>query len=169
MQPPLQIIFFKIYLFIYLWDTQRKGERGRGRSRLHAGSPTWDSIQRLQDHALGQRQALNHWTTQGSPPPPRPHKGNYGSRMLLVPVAWLCFVGFSWPFHAFVNSRITDDWHLTCMNYNTRYIFSGHRIHVHSPYYVFKDSTCDEYNQNKSQPFGGPTVWKRVAKVKTNK
>ena len=27
----------------------------------------WDSIPGLQDRALGQRQALNHFTTQGSP------------------------------------------------------------------------------------------------------
>ena len=43
-------------------DTQR-GERGRdtgrGRSRLHAGSPMWDLIPGLQDHALDRRQALN--------------------------------------------------------------------------------------------------------------
>ena len=46
-------------------DTER--ERGRGgRSRLHAGSPMWDSIQGLQDHALGQRQTLNRWATQAS-------------------------------------------------------------------------------------------------------
>ncbi|XP_072694746.1 GTP cyclohydrolase 1 isoform X2 [Canis lupus baileyi] len=41
----------------------RERERGRDtsreRSRLHAGSPTWDSIPGLQGHALGQRQALN--------------------------------------------------------------------------------------------------------------
>ena len=45
-------------------DTEREREReadtGRGRSRLHAGSPTWVSIPGLQDHALGQRQVLNH-------------------------------------------------------------------------------------------------------------
>ena len=45
-------------------DTQRERERGRdtgrGRSRLHAGSPTQDSIPGLQDHALGGRPALNH-------------------------------------------------------------------------------------------------------------
>ena len=40
---------------------EREGGRdtGRGRSRLHAGSPTWDSIPGLQDHALDQRQAPN--------------------------------------------------------------------------------------------------------------
>ena len=44
-------------------DTERERERerergrdtGRGRSRLHAGSPTWDSILGLQDLALGGR------------------------------------------------------------------------------------------------------------------
>ena len=52
--------------------TQRKRERergrdiGRGRSRLHTGSLTWDSILGLQDRALGQRQALNRCATQGS-------------------------------------------------------------------------------------------------------
>ena len=48
-------------------DRERKRERereaetltGRGRSRLHAGSPMRDSIPGLQDHTLGQRQALN--------------------------------------------------------------------------------------------------------------
>nr|XP_055191416.1 syntaxin-binding protein 4 isoform X2 [Nyctereutes procyonoides] len=30
----------------------------RGRSKLHAGSPTWDSIPGLQDHALGRRPTL---------------------------------------------------------------------------------------------------------------
>ena len=25
-------------------DTERSGDTGRGRGRLHAGSPTWDSI-----------------------------------------------------------------------------------------------------------------------------
>lgn len=42
---------------------ERKRERGRdtnrGISKLHAGSPTQDSIPGLQDLALGQRQVLN--------------------------------------------------------------------------------------------------------------
>ena len=50
--------------------TERERERGRdtgrGRSRLHAGSPMWDLTLGLQDRALGQRQALNCCTTQGS-------------------------------------------------------------------------------------------------------
>ena len=47
-------------------DTERERERekgrdtGRGRSRLHAGSPMWDSIPGLQDHDLGLREVLNH-------------------------------------------------------------------------------------------------------------
>ena len=34
-------------------------DTGGGRSRLHAGSPTRDSIPGFQDYTLGQRQALN--------------------------------------------------------------------------------------------------------------
>ena len=47
--------FFKI-LFIYLFmkDTERERGRdtGRGRSRLHAGSPMWNSIPGYWDHTL---------------------------------------------------------------------------------------------------------------------
>ena len=47
-------------------DTQRERERGRDtgseRSRLHAGSPTWDSIPGLQDHTWA-KAALNRWAT----------------------------------------------------------------------------------------------------------
>ena len=62
----------EIYLFIYLFifnkiNRERERDKGRGRSRLHAGSPMWDSIPGLQDHALGQRQMLNRWVTQVSP------------------------------------------------------------------------------------------------------
>ena len=41
-------------------ERERGRDTGRGRSRLHAGGPTWDSILGLQDHALGRRQAPNH-------------------------------------------------------------------------------------------------------------
>ena len=53
---------------IYSWETQRERGRdtGRGRSRLHAGSPTWDSIWGLQDKALGLKAALNHWATRAA-------------------------------------------------------------------------------------------------------
>ena len=45
-------------------DTDREAEKQAERSRLHAGSPTWDSIPEPQDHSPGQRQGLN-------PEPPR--------------------------------------------------------------------------------------------------
>ena len=34
-------------------ERERGRDTGRGRSRLHAGSPMWDSIPGPQDHALG--------------------------------------------------------------------------------------------------------------------
>ena len=48
-------------------ERERRRDTGRGRSRLHAPGPMWDSILVLQDRALGQRQALNRRATQGSP------------------------------------------------------------------------------------------------------
>ena len=53
--------------------TERERERERQRHRQRekqapcTESPTWDSIPGLQDRALGQRQAPNRCTTQGSP------------------------------------------------------------------------------------------------------
>ena len=44
----------------------RERERQRHKQAPCTGSPTWDSIPGLQDRALGQRQAPNHCTTQGS-------------------------------------------------------------------------------------------------------
>ena len=40
----------------------------------------WDSIPGLQDHALGRRQALNRWATQGSP---QMRKLDVSSRLIL--------------------------------------------------------------------------------------
>ena len=57
--------FLKIlFIYSFMKDTERERERerrdtGRGGSRLHAGSPMWDSIPGLQDHALSRRQMLN--------------------------------------------------------------------------------------------------------------
>ena len=48
-----KMVFLKIlYLFIHETHTHRGRDTGRGRSRLHAGSPMWDSIPGPQDHAL---------------------------------------------------------------------------------------------------------------------
>ena len=62
------MVNFFSFFFIYSWKTQRKRGRdiGRGRSRLHAGSPMWDPVPGLRDHALSRRQALNRWATQAS-------------------------------------------------------------------------------------------------------
>ena len=44
----------KDFIYLFIRDPERKRGRdiGRGRGRLHAGSPTWDSIPGLQDHTL---------------------------------------------------------------------------------------------------------------------
>ena len=70
----LCIANFKFFLkFLFIYDSHREREREAQRHRQRekqapcTGSPTWDSIPGLQDHALGQRQALNRCTTQGSP------------------------------------------------------------------------------------------------------
>ena len=47
-------------------EKERGRDTGRGRSRLHAGSPMWDLIPELQDHTLDQRQVPNRCATQGS-------------------------------------------------------------------------------------------------------
>ena len=61
-------IFLSFFFLIYSWEshTERGRDTDRGRSRLHARSPMWDSNPGIQDHALSQRQALNHWATQAS-------------------------------------------------------------------------------------------------------
>ena len=44
-------------------ETEASRDRGRGKSRFHVGSPIWDSIPGLWDHALSQRpdaQPLSH-------------------------------------------------------------------------------------------------------------
>ena len=59
-------IFFKDFIYLFMRNTQRGRDTGRGRSRLHKGSPKWDLILGLQDHTLSQRQTLNCWATQVS-------------------------------------------------------------------------------------------------------
>ena len=62
----LKYFFLKIFIYLFMRDTERERGRdtGRGRSRLHAGSLMWDSNPGLQDHALGQRQVPNRWATR---------------------------------------------------------------------------------------------------------
>ena len=58
--------FFKILFYLFMRDTERCRDTGRGRRRLPVGSLMWDSIPGPRDHDLSQRQTLNHWTTQAS-------------------------------------------------------------------------------------------------------
>ena len=64
------VFFFNFLKFIYDSHRERKRERQRPRQREKqapcTGSPTWDSIPGLQNHALGQRQVPNRCATQGS-------------------------------------------------------------------------------------------------------
>ena len=56
------IFFFKDFISLFMRDTERERGRdtGRGRSRFSTRSPMQDSISGPQDHALSQRQMLNH-------------------------------------------------------------------------------------------------------------
>ena len=64
------MVIFKKIFYLFIHERHRKRERGRdtgrGRSRLHARSLMWDSNQRIRDHALSQRQMLNHLAAQVS-------------------------------------------------------------------------------------------------------
>ena len=50
-------LFFKIFTYLFMRDTERERMRGRDtgskRSRLYAGNLMQDSIPGLQDHTLG--------------------------------------------------------------------------------------------------------------------
>ena len=63
------LITLRLFFYDFIKDTQRDSVRDRQRhrqrrSRLPAGRPMGDSIPGPQDHALSQRQMLNHWATQ---------------------------------------------------------------------------------------------------------
>ena len=62
----LLFFFLKIYLFIDERHREWARDTGRGRSRLPAGSPMWDSILDPGDHDLSERQTLNRWATEAS-------------------------------------------------------------------------------------------------------
>ena len=52
-------LFVFNFIYLFMRDTERGREVGRGRSRLHAESLLWDSIPGPRDH-LSQRETLNH-------------------------------------------------------------------------------------------------------------
>ena len=50
---PISLVFLRDFFYLFMRDTGREREArhtGRGRSRLHGGSPMWDLIPGLQDH-----------------------------------------------------------------------------------------------------------------------
>ena len=60
-QLSIQFFFFEDFIYLFLRDTERGRDMHRQREKqLHAGSPMPDSIPGLWDHALSQRQTLNH-------------------------------------------------------------------------------------------------------------
>ena len=45
-------VCFKDFIYLFMRDTERDRDLGRGRSRIPAGSPVWDLIPGPQDHHL---------------------------------------------------------------------------------------------------------------------
>ena len=66
--PFLEFLFFKDFIYLFMRDTEKGRDIGRGRSRLPAGSPMWDLDPGPWDHTLSQRQTLSHRATQASLP-----------------------------------------------------------------------------------------------------
>ena len=46
-------IYIKYFIHLFMRERERGRDIGRGRSRLHVESPTWDLMPGLQDQALG--------------------------------------------------------------------------------------------------------------------
>ena len=61
---PWSVFVFGFWLLVF---TEREAETGRGRRKLLVGSLMWDLILEPWDHALSQRQMLNHGATQVPP------------------------------------------------------------------------------------------------------
>ena len=51
-------------MYLFMRDTQRERDTGRGRSRLHAGSPTWDPIPGPQDSRIMLQAEGRSYTTE---------------------------------------------------------------------------------------------------------
>ena len=56
----VSFFFFKDFIYLFMRDTERGRDSGRGRS------PMWDLIPGPRDHTVSWRQMLNHWATQVS-------------------------------------------------------------------------------------------------------
>ena len=65
----IYIIFVKDFIYLFMIDVERERERRRHRQREKQApcqEPDVGLDPGLQNHALGQRQELNRWATQGS-------------------------------------------------------------------------------------------------------
>ena len=58
--------FFQDFIYLFMRHTERGRDTGRGRSWLHAGSPTWHLILGPWDHDLSRRQMLNRQSLPGA-------------------------------------------------------------------------------------------------------
>ena len=58
----IYILFFKDFIYLFMRDSERGRDSGRGRSRFHAGSLTQDSIRvsRIRPWAEGGTKLLSH-------------------------------------------------------------------------------------------------------------
>ena len=74
-------LFFKDFLYLFMRDTERGRDTGRGRSRLPVRSLMWVLIPGPRDHDLSWRQMLNCSTTE---PPRRPYPGFHLRTMLTI-------------------------------------------------------------------------------------
>lgn len=75
--------FFFFFNYLSMCNTEKDRDTGGGRSRLHAGSPKWDSILCPQDHAPGCRRRLNHCATGAA------HKVSFSQWICL---SWILFI-----------------------------------------------------------------------------
>ena len=89
--------FFLIFIYSIMRDRERERgrETGRGRSRLHPGSPTWDSVPYFQDHALGQR--LHQTAEPPGPPSPVILCGIHLVHGRHAPFALPHIISYKWP------------------------------------------------------------------------
>ena len=55
----ISLFFIKDLMYLFMKDTERGRDTGRGRNRLHAGSPMGDSFPGPWGHALSHRQTLH--------------------------------------------------------------------------------------------------------------
>ena len=93
------------------------------------GSLTWDSIPGLQDRTLGQRQALNHCATQGSP--------ELGVFMFCLPFWYFPHISSPFPyipFHSYLYSP--SEWEHTMLVLLWLTYFTQHDSFLFHPHWI---------------------------------